>query len=238
MIQNNIYSDSLAAAFAKALNCQNKYYFESCECVSCHKIDTANHPDIHKIGEDEDVRSIKIEEIRNLIASAALKPYEASWKVFILFGAERLTLDASNALLKTLEEAPAQTIFILTTTTRANMLETIQSRTFEVRLKPSGASLNAIPLGFGSDLQNRAWEDVIDEKGGSREDLRKTLEAFLLYFRERLADASRNDQEALLQAIESVMECKSALDENVNPKLVGTRMAMKLRQALPKRMSS
>ncbi len=226
-------NDELALAFACALNCLSKKTFQECECVSCHKIASKNHPDIHILGEDEDARSIKIETIRESISAAALKPYEGKWKVFILLGADRLTQDASNALLKTLEEAPEHTVFILVTNNKANLLETIQSRSFEVRLKPLKMQ-NPLPLGFAQDLKNLTWEDYLDQSGGgSRENLLQAIDHLIHYFWERLPESSPEAQSAYVEAMDVLTETKDAVEGNANQKLASSRLAMRLRRCLP-----
>lgn len=227
--------EELALAFGAALNCLEKKYFQECECNSCHKIAGKNHPDIHIVGEDEDARSIKIETIRESIAAAALKPYEGKYKVFIFKDAPRLTIDASNAILKTLEEAPAHTIFILLAEAKANLLETIQSRAFEIRLKPLAFQETKIPLGFASEIKNKAWEEILEEGGVTRDAVQKNLEILITFFRERLPGASGQAQEAYLEALDLLIESKDALESNTNPKLVASRLAMQLRLALPQK---
>lgn len=227
--------NDLALAFASALNCHEKKYFMECECNSCHKIQEKNHPDIHILGDDEDERSIKIEAIRESISKAALKPYEGKYKVFVLKDAERLTADASNAILKTLEEAPAHTVFVLLAETKSSLLETIQSRAFEIRLKPLEFQETTIPLGFASDLKSKTWEDVIEEGGQTRDAIHKNLEILLVFFRQRVEGTSGAAQEAYLEALDLLIESKDALEANANPKLVASRLAMQLRQALPQK---
>lgn len=223
----------LALAFAAALNCETKNYFETCTCNPCHKLENNNHPDIHILGADEDARSIKIEEIRESIAAASLKPYEAKWKVFLIWEADRLTQDASNALLKTLEEAPPDTVFVLTTTHKANLLETIQSRAFELRLKPLEVP-SPLPLGFAHDIKGKAWEDVLEGGAGSRESIQQLFDHLMIYFRDSLEKAVSPDaEEAYLEAIELLTECKEAIESNANQKLVLSRLAMQLRRMVP-----
>src|SRR5438094_110690 len=86
----------LALAFAVALNCEAEQYFEPCSCNSCRKSEAGNHPDLHLLGQDLKIKTLKIEEVRNVIAGASLKPYEGKYKVFVLFDAGRLSQDASN----------------------------------------------------------------------------------------------------------------------------------------------
>jgi DNA polymerase III gamma/tau subunit len=80
-----------------------------------------------------DQDSIKIDEIRQLLQRAGLKAYEAKTKVFIIRTIERMTADAANALLKTLEEPAPNTLMILTTVVPEACLDTIKSRCHTVR---------------------------------------------------------------------------------------------------------
>jgi DNA polymerase-3 subunit delta' len=117
-----------AIAFAQVLNCERGAGFDDgCgNCRACRNIANGLHPDVQVI--DPDGATIKIEQIRTLEADAALVPYEAQWKIFILNGAERMTEQAANALLKTLEEPSKGTVFILLTSTVSALLPTIVSR--------------------------------------------------------------------------------------------------------------
>lgn len=231
--EENSGKEELAMAFAAALNCEKKHYFQDCECNACHKVEGKSHPDVHVLGEDEDARSIKIEEIRNAIGEAALKPYEGKWKVFILMGAERLTNDASNSLLKTLEEAPAHTVFVLVTITKANVLETIQSRAFEIRLKPLSGNDVPVPASYAPEKSGKPWEDILDEAGTTRVKLQESLDLLITYFGTRMKESSGKAQEAILETLDLLTESKEALDANANQKLVVSRLAMQLRRVLP-----
>lgn len=98
----------VALNFAKTVNCLEEKG-DSCEkCISCLKMNKNNHPDLHIIDAVNNTESseIKIEYIRHLQEEIYLKPYEARKKVFIIHDAHNLTVDASNAFLKTLEEPP------------------------------------------------------------------------------------------------------------------------------------
>ncbi|MCZ7624713.1 MAG: hypothetical protein M5R38_01690 [Candidatus Methylomirabilis sp.] len=106
-------------------------------CRSCRNIAAGQHPDVQVI--EPDGAFIKIEQIRTLEADAALVPYEAPWKVFILDSAERMTEQAANALLKTLEEPAKDTVFILLTSAVAALLPTIVSPVSVRHLYPAAA---------------------------------------------------------------------------------------------------
>lgn len=103
-------------------------------CRACRNIANGLHPDVQVI--EPDGATVKIEQIRTLEADAALVPYEAQWKVFIVNSAERMTEQAANALLKTLEEPARGTMFILLTGTVSALLPTIVSRCQIVTFSP------------------------------------------------------------------------------------------------------
>ena len=104
-------------------------------CGPCRKVFTLNHPDVEYYGGEGSRRSFHIDEIRRLRANAWLLPGEAPCRVSILAGAEAMTEQAQNALLKILEEPPEHTVFILTTENRAMLLPTILSRVQTIRLE-------------------------------------------------------------------------------------------------------
>lgn len=235
--------EDLALAFACAVNCEAGRYFKSCECLSCSKTERGIHPDVQWVGEDADAKSIKIEDVRGVIEKAYLKPLEGKWKVFLVKDADRLTLDAANAFLKTLEEPPAHTIFVLLVESRMHLLETIQSRAFEIRLRPlkgyQGDEIERL-----GDLLSRypdgVWDDFLKgylEK--PREDFKKTLVLLLSYLSESLKRKSSDESAAAadlkgwIGAFDSVMEAKEALDDNANQKLTLTRLSVRLGNSIP-----
>ena len=133
---------TLALDFASALNCTGAH--APCGvCSSCRRIPRGLHPDVHLLGEDILTGSldtgrteIGIEEIRELRRQSALKPFEGRRRVFIINGAELLSREAANALLKTLEEPPSDTILILITSDAALTPDTIRSRCQTLALQP------------------------------------------------------------------------------------------------------
>ena len=103
-------------------------------CKSCRKIESGNHPDIIYVEPSGPV--IKIEQIRALSYTLAMKPFEARLRVAILSNAQDMTPAAGNALLKLLEEPPDRTILILTARQRSELLPTIVSRCQHIRFNP------------------------------------------------------------------------------------------------------
>jgi DNA polymerase-3 subunit delta' len=121
----NIGKTTLARLFAQALNCSGSPV--PCEqCLSCRKIAGGNHPDVRIL--DAPDESLKIADVRGLQHELALCPHEGRWRVAVLSDFERATLEAANALLKTLEEPPAQVALILTAAETGVLLPTIVSR--------------------------------------------------------------------------------------------------------------
>ena len=125
-----------ALNFAKAINCLEKNE-TSCErCSSCIKIESNTHPDVIIVEPKGASSSIGIDQIRELISRANLKPYEGNKKVFIVNTASAMNQEASNAFLKTLEEAPDNTVFILISKSKELLLPTVVSRLSMVRFFP------------------------------------------------------------------------------------------------------
>ncbi|MCM8775025.1 MAG: hypothetical protein NC930_01530 [Candidatus Omnitrophica bacterium] len=229
----------MARAFASALNCKEDKVFEPCSCPACHRIASDLHPDVRWLGLEPQTKSIKIDEIRDLRNVAALKPYEGKWKVFIVNGGDRLTEEAQNALLKTLEEPPAETVFCLLVENKSHLFETIRSRSFEVRLRPVRAE--GMDSQFSGDEIRRAlrqgnWEDFFAVyQTAHREQIKTVLDALMGFFNNRLKDSSLRsvEQVAMIKAFDRLCETKEALEDNVNQKLALSRLIMKLRNTTP-----
>ncbi len=117
----------LANAFAKAILCE-KGGGDACGmCRSCHRFDGNNHPDVKRVTHDK--AGIGVDDIRlQLNKDVVIKPYEGSYKVYIVDEAEKMTQEAQNALLKTIEEPPAYAVIILLTSSLEALLPTVRSR--------------------------------------------------------------------------------------------------------------
>lgn len=117
---------TLAVRIAKALNCPQGSTGD--DCVSCQRIDRRTHPDVHFIEVGGEKKLISIEQIREIVSEATLRPYEGRNKVFIVDPADALSVGGSNSLLKTLEEPTRDTTFLLLTRSADLLLPTIKSR--------------------------------------------------------------------------------------------------------------
>ena len=119
----------IAKEFAKKILCLNNKN-ENCKCKSCQAFDGSNHPDFVLINEEE--TTIKIEQIRDLTSKVIEQPIISDRKVYIINHADKMTVEAQNCLLKTLEEPPEFTVIILTTSNLNAILTTIKSRCMKI----------------------------------------------------------------------------------------------------------
>jgi len=118
-----------ALMVAKALNCENSPAGEFCDaCPQCHKTDAGTHPDLIRIGVEEDASEIKIAQIREAMRMLDFRPLEGKNKIFIVDPANLMNPSSSNALLKGLEEPPDNSYFILITNSLHSLIPTIRSR--------------------------------------------------------------------------------------------------------------
>lgn len=126
----------IAKIFAQTLQCEKQGINPCNECHSCKQAQTNNHPDIIKLVHEKP-NTIGVEDIRNQIASdVCIKPYSGPYKIYIVNEAEKMTIQAQNALLKTLEEPPEYTVIILLTANIEILLPTIRSRCVVLSMKP------------------------------------------------------------------------------------------------------
>ena len=128
--------------------------YKPCEsCANCRRITSGNHPDVHMIVPDG--LSIKKQQIKDLQEEFTKKGVESARKVYILVDADKMSVSASNSLLKFLEEPNLQTLAFLLTDQPQRILPTIQSRCQMLTFKP---------------LPPKAMADVLAGKGVNRKD--------------------------------------------------------------------
>jgi len=128
----------LALELAKALNCVAPAgRVEGCDvCVTCQQIVRGVHPDVHHVAPSGSSNQIRIDDVRQVLERIALRPYSARVQIVMLENAERLTEEAANSLLKSLEEPTAFTGFLLMTDQLPQCLPTIVSRCQVIRCQP------------------------------------------------------------------------------------------------------
>ena len=131
----------IAKTFAMALQCENLQTdgqdMEPCqECHSCKQALSGNHPDIIFITHEKP-NTISVDDIRSQInGDVAIKPYSGPKKIYIMNEGEKMTVQAQNALLKTLEEPPEYAVILILTSNVSALLPTIQSRCVLLNMKP------------------------------------------------------------------------------------------------------
>lgn len=120
---------NVAVAFAGGLLCNER----GCgACHSCHMVKKNSHPDLEVIRTEG--LSLKIDEVREIIARASWEPSTSRYRVVVVEDAERLTESAANALLKAIEEPGVRTIWLLCAPTIEDVLPTIRSRCRQISL--------------------------------------------------------------------------------------------------------
>lgn len=123
----------IAKEFAKKVLCLNTEKEEICECKSCTCFEGLNHPDFYVINEEGE--TIKIEQIRELTSKIIEQPIVSNKKVYIINDCEKMTIEAQNCLLKTLEEPPEFAMIILIAAKESLILNTIKSRCMTIKFK-------------------------------------------------------------------------------------------------------
>jgi DNA polymerase-3 subunit delta' len=177
---------TLALAVAAALICSAEE--KPCgQCRSCRLVAQGVHPDVRLVSADDSERGregvLKIDQVREVQREASLAPMEARHKIFVLRELERANLPAANALLKTLEEPPAQVVMLLTSARPHALLPTIISRCQVLTLR-------GLP-------QQMVAEALVGRWGASREQadlLARLAEGRLGWAVQRLTDENAWDE--------------------------------------------
>lgn len=172
---------SAARILAKVVNCENrkKRSIEPCnKCSQCKTITNGNNLDVIEL----DAASHRgIDDVRALREAVKLAPNKAKKKVYIIDEAHMMTVEASNALLKTLEEPPDHVIFILATTNPEKLIPTIRSRATNIVFKKPTTdeilrSLKRVVKGEKIKADKKALKEIAKASGGSFRDAHKILD--------------------------------------------------------------
>lgn len=125
-----------AAAFAAAMQCSSPGERPCGVCHSCRQAATGNHPDIIYVPHEKP-QTLGVDDIRKgLVDDIVIRPYSGPYKIYIVDEAEKMSVQAQNAMLKTIEEPPEYGIILLLTTNSSAFLPTILSRCMELHVKP------------------------------------------------------------------------------------------------------
>lgn len=218
------------------------------QCQDCQLIAARQHPDIYWIQPKGSSGTIKIEDIRILNEKINLKPFQIQRKIFIIQDAQRMGIEAANALLKTLEEPPKNASVVLISKSATELLPTIVSRCKLVRFSQNRTNLaedQQVINGFISRFFEE--EDIISNQG-LYEDIgvleRGTVEQLLSELAYVMRDilisglktdkvqmlssqpiekinqwASFFDKQFIAQILEQVLRTKNGINKNANIKL-------------------
>lgn len=126
----------IAKVFAMALQCEEQGLEPCQKCHACRQALSGNQPDIIRLSHEKP-NTISVDDIRSQINNdVAIKPYSSPYKIYIINEAEKMTQQAQNALLKTLEEPPGYAVILLLTANVNALLPTILSRCVVLNMKP------------------------------------------------------------------------------------------------------
>ena len=127
---------TLANAFAMTLLCEEEGKEPCMHCHACKQVLSGNHPDLIYVTHEK-TASMGVDDIREQINDTIMvRPYSSQYKIYIVDEAQKMTVQAQNALLKTIEEPPAYAVIMLLTTNPDAFLQTILSRCVQLKLKP------------------------------------------------------------------------------------------------------
>ncbi len=180
-----------------------------------------NNPDIMWLTPLEDKVSISIDQVHELTMLLAYKPVAESYKVAIIAPADRLTLPAQQALLKTLEEPPENTQMILATSLPAKLLPTILSRAIiskskERRITDKERKPDAPDYSSLQTYSLSACLKLSDTLGKDRQDAIETLRGLLHAIRD---ESHKRPSTKILADEKAVITCIEQLDRNAHMKL-------------------
>lgn len=145
---------NLALVFAAALQCERPGGVAAgCgECHACHTVMVKTHADVRLVATQQ--LTIGVDDVRELVRRAALTPVGSGWQIIIIEDADRLTDQASNALLKAIEEPSERTVWTLGALTAEDMPPTIRSRCRMVESStPHARDVEAFLIAQGADRQ-------------------------------------------------------------------------------------
>ena len=133
---SNVGKRLAAIWYGAFLNCLQSEELAPCgECTSCLKIQKGTHPDLHLIRKPEKKTVVGVSDVREAIHEIHHAPFEGRFRIWIIEDGERLTDEAQNALLKTLEEPPRRAIILLVTNLEGALIPTVSSRCRLIRFR-------------------------------------------------------------------------------------------------------
>lgn len=213
---DGIGRQTTAKALAMALNCANRVGVSACnECRSCQKVISGNHPDVIIV--ERSGAFIKIDQVRSLRQQLRFAPLERGRRVIIINDAQTMNAEASNAMLKILEEPPKDTHIILTASQVTDLLPTIASRCQHIGFRPIPVAKIADVLVAKKNLdQETATALAILTKGSLGRALSADANKWMAWRKqvlERVGAVSKESTQELFVFAEALASDKATLED-------------------------
>ena len=229
-----------------------------CDETGRKQLAGGTHPDLIRVTHEKPA-TISVDDIRiRLSDTIAIRPYTTDSKLYIIDESEKMTAQAQNAVLKTIEEPPEYATIVLLTDNPEVLLETIRSRCTQLRIDDSDIAVSREHLEILKSLADARTRDIMDTAASLKDD-KDGIAAFIaaarLWLRDILTLRLTGDEDALLlrqetehirgraqamsltdieRALNAVDEAESRIGSNVNAEL--TMQLLLMEQAFPKRL--
>lgn len=156
----------LALWTAQLVLCERRDLEAPCgRCGSCILFLAGNHPDFHPVTLEEKASFLKVDQVRELCTALAMRSFRGGFKVGVLEPADRMNINSNNALLKTLEEPPEDTVLILVATRLDRLARTVISRCQRLRIVQPGS---AQALAWLQEQQSSEdWPELLSMAAGA-----------------------------------------------------------------------
>jgi len=222
--------DEAAQFFAMGINCLAFNAGPCGNCGPCHGIQNHTFIDVREITPDT---AIKIEDIKTLQASTKYGPNQGNKLVVLVYDAEKLTDQAANAFLKTLEEPHDDVIFILITTNPVGLLPTIRSRCQEIDIPSAALGTQAAPVEGHVPFQNFMQLSAVEklQLATTWTQDKAAFPEFLSLWIEELWANPRSASSTDLKNIELIIEILGQFRYNLNSRLHLENLFLRLQSA-------
>jgi DNA polymerase-3 subunit delta' len=228
-----------AVALAQALACGVKPGEGCADCDACRRMAQGQHPDLRWLLPAGPSRTIGVDEVREEIRLSALAPHEERMRVVVVDEADRLTPQAANVFLKTLEEPSQRALYLLVTAQPGRLLPTLLSRCRRIRFAPLPPAQVAVLLERRGIAREAALAAAAIAEGSSARAALlcdpETMTARVEAVSTLLGAAARHDAASLVAASSELSSDKERLPEIVDLALLVLRDARVVQAGMPDR---
>ena len=205
----------ISKTFAKLLLCENSKNEPCLKCSSCISFESGNNPDFFFI--DGNKKKLGVSDIReNIIKNIETKPFKYKYKVFIIKDAHNMTIQAQNAILKTIEEPPKFAVFLILSKNYNSFLPTILSRCILFKIKPLSPNIIENFLISKNINENMAKFYAIYSRGSIGKAIEIAYsEKFIAFRQDIINDVNKLDELDLIQ-LYNLIDKYDNIKENIN----------------------